>query len=420
MTDHEDERSAMKSAPEATAPSPHEDPAASAPSALGEPDSAAPAEAHSADAAKTQSEPTGPAPEPASIDRAGPAAARPRSGLPLFGAAIAVGAVLAVGGAFALRHFDGSTAAVDSLGERVAALTERTNSIETKADASVASLRSDLGALGDRLGAAERGAAKAAGEANSALSALEKSFDGRLASLVRAPGEGHEAAGEATGAFVDLGPLQARMDAVEQKLGSVEAALAAPKTDAGARQDSESAAAAENSKAEAVAIVAESLLRKLERGAPFPAELAALDNLGVDQAELAPLRPFAAAGVIAPRVLAEQFAAVATPIAAADEPGEFVSIMDRLARDAARLVHVRRVGEVAPDETDVPALVAKIENALKRLDVDEAVAIWAQLPASAKAKSQAWGEAAKARLDALAAARKIEADAVATLGKPKS
>jgi hypothetical protein len=35
-------------------------------------------------------------------------------------------------------------------------------------------------------------------------------------------------------------------------------------------------------------------------------------------------------------------------------------------------------------------------------------------------KSESWGEAVKARLDAFNAARSIEADAVAVLGKPKS
>jgi hypothetical protein len=42
------------------------------------------------------------------------------------------------------------------------------------------------------------------------------------------------------------------------------------------------------------------------------------------------------------------------------------------------------------------------------------------LPSAAVTKSESWGEAAKARLDAINAARSIEAEAVAVLGKPKS
>lgn len=402
MTDRDDERSTIKLSPETPAP---DAPSADETQSILDPPTDAPA----------PSEPVASSPETPSI--AGPA--RAPSSLPLFGAAILAGAVLAVGGAFGLRHFDGSTAAIGALDGQIAALSGRTDSVESKADASVAALRSALGALESRVGAAERAASKATGEANAALSELQKTFAARLAALARAPESASDGAADMSAAPVDLGPLQARIDAIEQKLASLESTLSAPKADLRAQQEHESIATTQSARVQAVAIVAESLLRKLEHGAPFPTELTALDNLGVGQAELAPLRAAAGAGVASPSKLAEEFTGLASPILAAEAHDED-SLMDRLQREAANLVRVRRIGEAGAEATDIRAHVARIEAALKRLDIDEAYAAWAELPSAAKAKSEGWGDAAKARIDALNAARSIEADAVAALGKPKS
>ncbi|WP_036258200.1 COG4223 family protein [Methylocapsa aurea] len=336
-----------------------------------------------------------------------------RSSLPLFAAAIVTSAVLAVGGAFGLRYFDGSGSATAAFDERMAAANARADAIGSKTDSSIAALRAAVTTLERRVGVAESAAGKAASDVNSALSEMQKTLAARLASLARA-------AGGATAELVDLGPLQTRIEAIELKLGSLETALAAPKADVRAQQDRESASAEPNSQVQAIAIVAESLLRKLDRGAPFSTELAALENLGVGPAELAPLRPVAGAGVVSPRKLADEFSALASPILASEPASEDAGIIDRLTRNAANLVRVRRVGEAGANDPDLPGLVARIENALKRLDIEEAFTIWTELPSAAKAKSDSWGEAAKARLGALSAARSIEADAVAALGKPKS
>ncbi len=237
----------------------------------------------------------------------------------------------------------------------------------------------------------------------------------RLSALVQKPGG-------ATDEFVDLGPFNAKIDALEKKLAAVETQLAAPKADVRAEQDRENAATEfdRTAHAQALAIIAESLVQRLDHSDPFQAELAALENLGVGQAGLAPLRPFAAAGVTSPRQLAEQFAAIASQVAVIEESVEDKNLLDRLTREASHLVRIRPVGDVDPRDEDAPALVARIENALERRDVEEAFSVWTKLPAAAKAKSQSWGEAAKARLDALSAARSLEADAVAVLGKSKS
>ncbi|MCI0467980.1 MAG: hypothetical protein L0Y57_13420, partial [Beijerinckiaceae bacterium] len=66
------------------------------------------------------------------------------------------------------------------------------------------------------------------------------------------------------------------------------------------------------------------------------------------------------------------------------------------------------------------AIVTRIETALADHDVELAYKGWSELPDPARRVSQGWGEAARARFDALNAARSIEAGAVAILGKPKS
>jgi len=339
----------------------------------------------------------------------------PRPSLWPLAAAIVVGAILAVGGAFGLRYFDGSKTAALDLDARFAALSARVDAIGQKADAAAAAWRSPLAGLESRVGAGESAASKSAAATSSALRGLKEALEARIAAIVRSP-DG------APNELADLGPLQTRIDSVEQKLGSLDAALAAPKADVRAQQDRENVASQieQSSHVQAVAIVAESLAQRVERGAPFPAEFAALETLGVGQTELAPLRAFAATGVPTPRKLADQFSALASQVAIIEEAAEDANLLNRLTREASHLVRVRRVGDVDPNDADAPALVARIENALARLDIDEALGIWTQLPDAAKAKSASWGESAKARLDAVNAARSLEANAVATLGKPKS
>lgn len=331
-------------------------------------------------------------------------------------AGIVVGAGLAVGGAFALRAFDGSKTASLELYERISALSARLDSVEKKLDATAAAERSALTGVEGRIGAVEGQARKTAADASSALRDLQESFTTRLAGLVKTPGGGSEE-------FTDLGPLQARIDALDKKIASVDEEVAAAKTESHAQQEPQDVAALieQGSHAQAVAIVAESLVRKLEWGVPFPSEFAALEKLGVGRNELATLQPFAEKGVDSPRKLAEQFSSVASAIAMVDEKAEEdAGLLDRLTREASHLVRIRRVGDVDANEADASAQVARIESALARLDVEEAFSIWSALPSEAKAKSESWGKTVKARIDALNAARSLEADAMAALGKPKS
>jgi len=183
----------------------------------------------------------------------------------------------------------------------------------------------------------------------------------------------------------------------------------------------ENAPAKEVARAQEVAIVAESLLRKLDHGEEFSAELAALENLGILEPALSPLRTASASAVSTERELTAKFANLSGKIIAAQNAapaGQEESFLDRLTRNAKNLVDVRRVGDSSA--ADVESLVTRIESALADHDIEAAYKAWTELPSAAKNVALSWGEAAKLRLDAVNAAKSIEADAVAVLGKPKA
>jgi hypothetical protein len=349
-------------------------------------------------------------PEPASEQT------KPRSRLfPAFAATAIAGGILGFGGTFALRHFEGSQNSSVASDERIAALTARIDAIEGKDDAASTDSRTALAALETRVAAAKSAANKAADSANLAEADLQKDIASR-------PAAQEPVAGSTPPEAPDFGPLTARIGATEQKLASLESALAAPKAELRARQqDRENAAAGPGDRAQAIAIVAESLLLKLDSDGQFSGELTALENLGVPADSLAPLRAVSASPVLSERQLTAQFAALAPAVIASDPANQASAdegFLDRVTRHAKGLVHVRRVGEA--EDTDIEGLVARIEKALADHDLEAAYKAWKELPSPATKVSEGWGEAAKTRLDAINAARSIEADAVAVLGKPKS
>jgi hypothetical protein len=370
--------------------------------------------------------PEGPAPEtpaPEPVDsaplvfapppRLAGAQTKPRSLFPALAATAVAGAILGFGGTLGLRYFGGSQINGFAPGERIAALNARIDAVEGKEDTASTASRTALSAMESRVAAAENAANKAVESANSAQADAQKA-------LASGPAAQEPASGPAP-AVPDLGPLEARIGTLEQKLAPLEAALAAPKADLRPQQDRVDAATGEGSRAQAIAIVAESLLRKLDSGGQFSGELAALEHLGVPHASLAPLRAASESTVSSERQLTARFAALVPGIIAsksAKQASADEGFVDRLTRHAKGLVHIRRVGDA--EVAGVQGFVARIENALADHDLESAYNAWKELPGAATTQSESWGEAAKARLDALNAARSIEADAVAVLGKPKS
>jgi hypothetical protein len=320
---------------------------------------------------------------------------------------LVVGALVAVGGAFGLSTYV-VPPADPALDTRLAALTSRVAALEQKPapapnSGATAQLEQRVAALDARVAAAETAAKAAADSAGEARKAAE--------AATSTPGAGTAPAPQA-----DLAPLTARVEALTKRVAPLETALAETKTQIRATEDRDAAAAQQGAQAPALAVAAESLLRAVEQGGPFAAQLAVVEKLGVDPARLAALRPLAETGVPGPARLRASLAPAAAAAAPADAAAPDSGILDHIKASAARLVQIRKVGE--PDGGG--DTVAKIFAAVDRGDVAGALALWDTLPPGPKGKSQAFADAAKARLAALAAAHAIEAESVAALVKARS
>jgi hypothetical protein len=311
----------------------------------------------------------------------------------------AIGALVSIGAAFILSLLAGPpTENRGDIDQRLAALDARATALERKQELD----STTLGALADRFGAAETHARQAV----AAVREVEKALAARPPSA--------ESTGGATSAEpVDLGPLAARLQAIEQQLDQDRTMFSS-----GGSGAETSGAAAEIARAQATAIVAGRLVQEVERGEAYHHELNALLALGVDESKLAPLRTFADTGVASLRRLADEFARLAPAILAAERKGDDDGVVERLKGYASRLVQIERAGDL--DSKDLHGLVARIKFALAHDHVGEAYALWKELPEVAKTSSESFGTPAKDRLDTLDAARSIEAGAVAALSKPKS
>jgi hypothetical protein len=331
-----------------------------------------------------------------------PEPTRKTRGAPLwpFAVAIVVAALLAVGGAFALHMLDKTPANLDSLDARITALehrrTEASSAGETALEARIAALES------------------ASHDAQSAMAGLRTDLDKLAAQKA-----------SASSPAPDLAPLEARLGVAEQKLTALESkvnglavTLNAEKGQVNATATRVTQSAAASADSEAVAILAANLLRKVESGAAYDADLAALANRGLDKGKLAPLEESARTGVATPAALAKQFFDLSPAMLSAEPQPKENGFLNHLVNDAERLVRVRKVGDTSGD--DLSGRVARIQESLDVGAVETAYQDWNALPDAAKAKSENFGEAAKGRLDALAAARSIDADAVAALGRARS
>jgi hypothetical protein len=339
--------------------------------------------------------------------------AKPRSLFPALVATALAGALLGLGGSYGLRFLEAGHTPLPGSDDRVKELDARLDAIEGKEAAASQGARSALSVLESRVAGAEEAARKAAELATAAEAAAQKVATAR-SEIQESPG-GSGASSE----LRDLGPLKARLAVLEQKVTQAGPG-AAPKTSVRAEPEMESAAAKESARAQQIAIVAGDVLRKIDHGEDFSADLTALESLGVSQPALAPLRGASASAVVSERELAAQFSELSGKMIEAEQAasaGQEQNLLDRLTRNAKSWVNVRRVGDRSG--ADVQSVAARIESALADHDIDAAYNSFKELPDVAKKVGLRWGEALKLRLDALNAAKSIEAEAVATLGKPK-
>jgi hypothetical protein len=166
-----------------------------------------------------------------------------------------------------------------------------------------------------------------------------------------------------------------------------------------------------------LAMVAAALKGAVERGEPFAAELASAKALASDSRPLAPLEPFAVAGVPTNVMLGRELSLLAPSLyqAAGVSQRESGGFLDRLQANAEKLVRIRPIAEVPGD--DPTAIITRIEVKAAHNDVAGALAELAKLPATVRAPAANWIKQAEARTAAVEASRRFAAEALAALGK---
>jgi hypothetical protein len=321
---------------------------------------------------------------------------------------------------------DDTANAVAALRGDISRLAPRVDALEKRPDA--APLRDTLAALDKRIAStdtlarnAQAAADKAAGDAKAAAAAAQGAAE-RPPVTASAPAPA-PAPPDLSPLRQQIGNTDTRISALDQKLGAVDQRLGAlqtkvdqPKIDTRApTADKGTEPAADNPAA--LAVVAQSVVQALPRGAPFTTEVAALKSLRADPAKIAPLEPLAQAGAPTARALADRFRPLADEIAKEDQPADG-SFFDRIAQSASHLVRVRPAGE--KQGGDPAALASQIQGALDRGDLNRAHDLWVKLPDRAKARSQDWARLLDARLAADNAAQSLATEAIARLAKPRS
>jgi hypothetical protein len=248
-----------------------------------------------------------------------------------------------------------------------------------------------------------------AGAAKSAMAAAQAALD----NAAEARASSSRIAGVEAVKPVDLKPLQDRM-------ARIEAALAQPKVEGKSTADpviSPDSNTVSLDHAAALAVVAQTLIQAIDRGEPFPRQVAAMESLGAEANQVAILKPLADSGVATAQSLRQKFAELGkgmSPVETeAPKNGDFFG---KIWQQITHLVRVRPIG--ASGESG--ALVARIEAALARSDATAALAEWQKLPPPAKDVSQNWANELKSRAEAIAAASTILTSAIGDLGKPKS
>lgn len=227
---------------------------------------------------------------------------------------------------------------------------------------------------------------------------------------------------------IDLAPFTARVESMEnslsdlRKLGEQAQAANAAAIEAVqgriAALESRLAAPPRPAASNAAEIVALGALRDaVITGAPFEKELAAVRSmLGDRAAPLAPFESFAREGLPAIAKLSARFAELAPKLARDPEPAD--GYLARLWANAAHLVEVRPAGEV--EGTSAGAIVARMEERLKRGDLVAALEEGARLPVAARAIGADWLADATRRRDAeIAVKNLLNAELAALAAEPQ-
>ena len=146
------------------------------------------------------------------------------------------------------------------------------------------------------------------------------------------------------------------------------------------------------------AVAAAALKAAIDRGGPFETELQTFASVAGDDPAIAELQKFGAAGVPSGAELQREFPRVADAMleAVTVQPDPNQGIAGRLLSSAMSVVKVRRVGDVDGDTPE--AVVARMEEGLKKGDLQTAAREWDALPEPAKAVSRDFRQKLDARI----------------------
>jgi len=278
-------------------------------------------------------------------------------------------------------------------------------------DGKLASEQAGIAAHGDALGLLDKKLSGVAASANDAATTAK----GALSTAKQAQAS---AGTGAPAASADVSGLETKLDTLEQKIAQIDGVLSQPKSAARAPQEPEAKQEAQDSKAPALAIIAETLVQKVSHGAPFQDELSALENLGLDKQKTDDLKPFAAKGIVAKDALSKQLTALTPALYKADETAEEGPIYERWMHHAARLVRIQKVGDETG--TDLPSRITRVQDALAHDDLERALKEYAAFPAPVKAASADWGKTLETSAKAVATAKAVSAETLSRLTRLKS
>ncbi|MEX0954560.1 MAG: mitofilin family membrane protein [Rhizobiaceae bacterium] len=263
-------------------------------------------------------------------------------------------------------------------------------------------VRGELGRLSDAVAAGGGGDGAALATLQTRLAEIEQT----VAALPEG-GSGAEAlSAELATVGEQVTSLRTALDTLDQNTQQKFSALDETLASLGARLDEQA-----DEPSVALAIAASALKAAIDRGQPFAAELETFARLAPDAPEVAALRELAATGVPTAAAIATETDAAARRIIVAARPDNAdASLFERLWASAESLIAVRPIGSVEGD--DVPAVVARMEAAIKNGDYAGAIAEYEMLPDAARAAGADFIAGVKARQTTDELVAKVLADAL--------
>ncbi len=266
-----------------------------------------------------------------------------------------------------------------SAGENAALTTldERVKTLETGAGKAVEieTLSSQIEALNKQM--AEISTANNAQASSDDVKALKTEIDSLSAKISEMA---QNATNSQTAIESTIGKLQQSLKGIGSRVDQVVADAATPQKD-------------EQRVARALAIAG--LKSAIDAGGGFEGALTLVESLGVDEEALSPLKPFASIGVPTVSALQTSFAELSDKIITANAPAADKGVMNKLFANMRSLVKIKATGAI---EGNTPlAIVSRIEDGLKKSDLEAVIKEWELLPKAAKALSGDWNKSLKAR-----------------------